>query len=196
MSTLDPSLLKTQIKYGSAGDLTSELVLERVPAVFADDWALFRQWRADLAGRLEVDPCDVVMTGSAAVGFSLNPANKLSAFSGESDIDVAVISPFHFDTAWRILRQKRSSQVTPMDWDYIQEHKKYYIFEGCIALDRILHLMPFAASWRAAFEIMKARSPTEDRDIKARLYRDNFSVRLYQRAGIEKLQVAINKGAF
>lgn len=196
MSALDPSLLKTQIRYGSAGDLTGELVLERVPAVFTDDWNLFRHWRAELARRLEVDPCDVVMTGSAAVGFSLNPANQLRAFSGESDIDVAVISPFHFDTSWRILREKRSSQVTPIDWNYIQEHKKYYVFEGCIALDRILHLMPFASSWRAAFEFMKTQPPTKDRDIKARLYRDNYSVRLYQKTGIEKLQIAINKGAF
>jgi hypothetical protein len=191
----DPMLMKTQIKYGSAATLAGELVLERVPAVFADDWEVYRTWRATLSAKLGVDPCDVVVTGSAAAGFSLNPDKNFSTFSVDSDIDVAVISPFHFDTAWRVLRGKRSSQVTPTDWAYIQEHKKYYIFEGCIALDRILHLMPFATIWRSALESMKTQTPTKDRDIKARLYRDNDSVRLYQTIGLEKLQVALNEGA-
>lgn len=147
MASPDPLLIKTQIKYDSASALASELVLERIPAIFGDDWALFRQWRAVLSGKLGVDPCDIVITGSAAAGFSLNPDKNLSLFDADSDIDIAVISPFHFDTAWRVLRETRSSQVSETDWGYVQEHKKYYIFEGCIALDRILHLMPFAAAW-------------------------------------------------
>lgn len=191
---LDASLLKTQIKYGAASVLASDLVLERVPAVFKDDWEQFRQWRRTLAGLIEVDPCDVVFTGSAAVGISLNPLKGMSSFDDDSDIDIAVISPFHFDTAWRVLRKKKSSQVTEQEWGYIEEHKNYYIFEGCIALDRILHLMPFAVLWKSAFSKMGNQKPTEDRDVKVRLYRDNDSLRLYQSFGIEKLQIAINKG--
>jgi hypothetical protein len=195
VATFDPLLIKTQIKYGSSSALASELVLERIPAVFGDDWALYRQWRAIFSAKLGVDPCDILVTGSAAAGFSLNPDKNLGAFDADSDIDIAVISPFHFDTAWRVLRETRSSQVSETDWGYVQEHKKYYIFEGCIALDRILHLMPFAGTWKSALESMKAHPPTEDRDIKARLYRDNDSVRLYQKLGLEKLQIALNKGA-
>jgi hypothetical protein len=194
VDSADLLLIKTQIKYGSAATLAGELVLERVPAVFQEDWALYRKWRASLSARLEVDPCDVVVTGSAAAGFSLNPDKNLRLFGDHSDVDAAVISPFHFDTAWRLLREKKSSDVSPTDWDYIMEHKSYYVFEGCIALDRILHLMPFGSRWKSAFEFMKTQPPTEERNIKARLYRDNDSVRLYQKMGLEKLQVALNKG--
>ena len=194
MATTEPLLTKIKIKNGKPVELAGELVLERLPVVFGNDWDLYRSWRGLLASKIGVDPCDIVVTGSAASGFSLNPAKKLSAFHIDSDIDLAIVSPLYFDQAWRTLRETKSSQVQAVDWDYVLDHKKFYIFEGCIALDRILHLMPFAATWKSALAMMQNAKPTLDRDIKARLYRDNDSIRLYQRFGLEKIQAALIKG--
>src|SRR5688500_10040342 len=80
-------------------------VLEPLPFLFevGGPSALWR-WKSTLAGQLEVDPKNVLITGSAAVGVSLNPYKSFKPFDDKSDIDVAVISTYHFDVAWRTLR--------------------------------------------------------------------------------------------
>ena len=42
--------------------------------------------------------------GSAAIGCSLNPVKNFKPFDSASDVDVAVISNYHFTVAWRYLR--------------------------------------------------------------------------------------------
>ncbi len=87
--------------------IVSEHVLERIPHIFDNDWPLYRTWRAELGSRLGVDPCDISITGSACVGVSFSPRKNFSLFHDKSDIDVAIVSPHHFDVAWRSLRAFR-----------------------------------------------------------------------------------------
>lgn len=51
---------------------------------------------------------NVVMVGSAKIGYSLSPQKKLKTFTDEgedkSDIDIAIISPQLFDHFWKLFR--------------------------------------------------------------------------------------------
>lgn len=183
--------LKNQILGEPPWKLASELVLERIPFVFDENWPDFRSWRSDLGKMLEVDPCDIILTGSAAVGHSLNPYKSLRAFDELSDIDVAVISPYHFDVAWRTLRSRKQTEVSSQIWDSIVSHRKNYVFEGCIACDQVLTILPFAVQWLEAFSRMKNVAPTEERIIRARIYRDFSSLRSYQARGLESLRAGL-----
>lgn len=176
LKTLDPE------------SFVSKTVIERVPYIFSADWQLYRTWRGKLADLLDVDSCDICLVGSASVGISLNPEKKFKEFDSESDIDIAVISPYHFDIAWRKLRGMRISKVnTRKERNAIIDHSKGLIFWGCIATDKILRFLPFATEWsRAAIE-MASTSPTEGREINFRIYRDFYSLRKYQLKNVKRL---------
>ena len=171
--------------------VTSEVLLERVPFIFKENWTAFRSWRSLLASQLEVDPCDIFFTGSSAAGFSLNPRKGFKDFDNFSDVDLGVISPHHFDIAWRFVRAQRRSRVDPHFWSTIQEHKTKYIYWGCIACDRTLAYLPFGARWLQALGNMARNPVTLDRDLRLRIYRDVASLRSYQSANILSLKASM-----
>ena len=175
--------------------LASELVLERIPYIFGNDWNDCRSWKRALADRIDIDPCDVFVTGSAATGISLSPYKNFSYFNDRSDIDIAVISPHHFDTAWRHLRTLRRSALRRAEWDAVLLHKENYIYWGCIATDKVLHLLPFGAQWLAALSHMEGTLPVAGRTVTARIYRDARSLRDYTATTIRILKANLAEAA-
>jgi hypothetical protein len=172
--------------------VVAEYVLERIPHIFNQDWSLYRKWRAELGSRLGVDPCDISITGSACVGVSLSPRKNFSLFHDRSDIDVAVVSPYHFDVAWRCLRAFRLADArNNRERQAVIRHRENYIYWGCIATDRILRIMPFVKDWLIASSDMGGIKPTEGRDVNFRIYRDYESLRSYQTNGVRTLQAQI-----
>ena len=170
--------------------IASVWIMDRIPHIFADDIRAFARWRQTLASGLGVDPSSVLITGSAAFGVSLNPYKNYKYFDDSSDIDVAVISGYHFTEGWRSLRSigaKRHglSQVTKQSLD---DHVTKYIYWGTIATDKILALLPYGKPWAAALEEMRNISPTNGRKIKARVYSDLQSLRAYQVHNLKNLK--------
>src|SRR5690606_27022468 len=75
-----------------------------IPALFEGDRNDYVSWKRELAKQLEVDAACVTLVGSAAIGISLNPSKNFREFNDDSDIDVAIVSHYHFTVAWRYLR--------------------------------------------------------------------------------------------
>ncbi|MBI0325476.1 hypothetical protein [Burkholderia plantarii] len=153
-----------------------------IPAVFGSSRASFVAWKRALAESLEVDPACIVIVGSAAVGTSLNPHKNFKSFDNKSDIDVAVISSHHFNSAWRYLRMNGARRLkvdnrTRIAWD---EHVSKYIYWGTIATDKLLGVLPFGLDWLKAISRAAQMSPTEGRDINLRIYADYDALRNYQ----------------
>ena len=93
--------------------LVSKWIIERTPHIFGSDVLQYIHWKRQLADAIGVDPCAIVLTGSSSVGISLNPAKNFRNFDAgpkKSDIDVAVVSSFHFEIAWRYLRNLGSKR--------------------------------------------------------------------------------------
>lgn len=168
----------------------SKYLLECVPHIFADDLNSWLRWKSRLAAYLEVDPHEMVLTGSAAIGFSLNPHKNFKQFNDRSDIDVAVISVHHFDLGWRWLRRRRTSELTLERWQLhaLNEHRTNYIYWGTIATDRILGLLPFGGTWTRALEDISRVEPTLERSVNVRVYRDFEALRGYQANGLRILK--------
>lgn len=164
----------------------SQYIFEAIPFVFAGDLAGYVAWKTELGVRLAIDPRAIAVVGSASLGFSLNPDKSFKAFDDSSDIDVAVVSYRHFESAWDHLRklgaQKLAMSVAGQN--AVKAHRTNYIFNGTIATDFILEYLPFAAQWLPAFAYMAGQPPTEGRDIRARIYRDFDSLREYQLRGV------------
>ena len=193
MSVTSRDQLKQAIVAIDPATFVSRYLLEPIPHVFSGDIALWVDWKTRLAGHLEVDPYEIVVAGSGALGFSLNPRNGLSAFSEGSDIDVCVISHSHFEVAWRYLRTTRPSWLSlPKRTRFaLTMHRKNYVFAGAIATDLILPFLPFGKAWEAGLGEMAKVDPTKGRDVKLRIYRDFDALRAYQVHGVMKARMSI-----
>jgi len=168
----------------------SRYILEPVPFAFSGDLQLWIDWKETLAVLLYIDAYDIVMTGSASMGYSLNPMKSFKAFDNLSDIDCGVISEHYFNVAWRHLRQ---SQVAWLGYPKklrtaLTSHRTQYIFDGTIATDRIMSILPFGRDWQGALEIMSEVPPTVGRDVKLRIYKDFDALRHYQSRNVEALR--------
>ncbi|WP_175783931.1 hypothetical protein [Burkholderia ambifaria] len=175
-------------------DFVSHYLFEPIPFAFGDDLSLWISWKTELAKKIDVDPRDIVLTGSAAIGFSLNPTKNFRPFNKKSDIDCGIISPHHFEVAWRYLRSQQTSWLS-LNREVkraINSHRDTYIFSGTIATDRILALLPFGKAWQAALDQSAKMPPTVGRDVKLRIYKDYDALRQYQAYGIEKARASIS----
>jgi hypothetical protein len=171
-------------------EFVSFFLFEPIPFAFSNNLSLWISWKSMLAKSIGVDPRDIVLTGSGAIGFSLNPKKEYKKFDHESDIDCGIVSQYHFEVAWRSLRQMRPQWLSlpHANRQAIVSHQKNYIFSGTIATDKILGLLPFGQDWQAALDAMGQVEPTKNREIKLRIYKDYDSLRAYQAAGLESLR--------
>lgn len=70
---------------------------EGIPFAFKDAPALYESVRAWLGVRLDVDPKEIHLTGSARIGQSLAPRKIGTSFGSHSDLDLFVVSQALFD---------------------------------------------------------------------------------------------------
>ncbi|NTW88669.1 MAG: hypothetical protein HGB26_06005 [Desulfobulbaceae bacterium] len=168
-------------------------LFDRVPSLFQDDRSLYVTWKRELAKRVDVDPACVMLVGTAATGVSLNPIKGFKHFDEQSDVDVAVISSYHFNEAWRFLRLNGARRLTvdPRTKNAWDEHVKKYIYWGTIATDRLLGILPFGLKWLKAISELALMKPTEGRDINLRIYADFDSLRFYQTNSVRAARESI-----
>ncbi|WP_143271478.1 hypothetical protein [Amycolatopsis echigonensis] len=170
---------------------TSHFVLDRVPW-FWPDRSSYVEWKCELAAGLDVDPYAIVVVGSACTGVTLNPNKELfREFTPKSDIDVAIVSSYHFELAWKTLREmgSRGHIPTASERRARKKHRSYLVFDGTIATDWILRDLPFGKAWQAAFDAAELKLPMSgSHEVKGRIYRDLQDLRAYQVNNIERLK--------
>lgn len=166
--------------------VTSKWIFERVPFVFNDDYTSYLQVKLQISRAIGVDLCSIFFVGSSSVGFSLNPAKCLKPFDSQSDIDIAVVSHYYFDIAWRTIQDVDFSKMTWQIQNSISDHRERLIYWETVALDKILGIMPFAKKWMSILEDLKQIEYLRDRDISFRLYRNHEALRRYHIHNFEK----------
>jgi hypothetical protein len=189
----DIDALRTTLLTVEPSDFVSRYVFEPVPFAFSNDMQLWLSWKTLLAKQLDVDPREIVLAGSASVGFSLNPKKNFRAFNEKSDLDIGLISRHYFDMAWWTLRRYNPmlGEATKSRTKAFNQHRAGHIFDGSIATDQILSLLPFGIIWKNALELMGNTPPTVGRDVNLRIYRDFESLRSYQMGSVNSLRMLL-----
>ena len=186
----DVAALHSAILAKEPKSFVSHHLFEPVPFAFGGDSEAWIEWKETLGGLIDVDPQNIVMTGSAAIGFSLNPRKRFKPFDTTSDFDCGIISDYYFDVAWRYLRQRRVAWLTlsRRNREAIDKHRKNYVFAGTIAADSMLALLPFGATWQRALDQMARIDPSKGRAVKLRIYKDFDCLRHYHASNVENLR--------
>lgn len=182
--------LKEDIVKEKASLVVSKWVFERIPFLFNNDLEKYIIWKEKLSSLIGVDSKAITLSGSAAVGISLNPDKNFKEFDSLSDIDVSIISNHYFDVSWHCLRNMGTKiyKLTTREKIAVEDHTKRLIYWGTIATDKIIQILPFGAEWLSAIDEMKKLDPTLDREINFRIYKDFESLRAYQKGSINKLR--------
>lgn len=170
--------------------VVSHWIFMRIPYVFNTNLPLFIDWKHELANLLKIDSASIFITGSSNIGISLNPHKNYKPFDENSDIDVAIISDYYFNEAWRYMRSLGASihNLDPKSRIAIDDHVSRLIYWGTIATDKILLNLPFGREWNNALRRIGNYNPIKNRIVNARIYKDFESLRAYQILGMKALQ--------
>lgn len=161
-------------------------MLDTIPYIFESEPFDYITWRTELSGKMNVDPTDILISGSANLGFSLNPAKNFKTFNESSDVDVCIVSPYYFDTAWREMLRIDLHSISPQMGNAVKDHRMRLIYWGTIATDRILPLLSFGPTWDRIINESRRFDVLKDREINFRIYKDRKAVRDYLIQSVEK----------
>lgn len=143
---------------------------------------LYFELRREVAQAFGVHPDEVIVVGSAKLGFSIAPDQRYKPFDDRSDIDVALVSPELFDAIWlEALTYDRSGG----DWPSRQTFRRY-LFRGWIRPDAFppSTLFPRAANWTSFFEGVTSSGRFGMYPIKGGLYRSREFLEMYQEEAV------------
>ena len=185
------SNLVTDLRSQQPEFFAARRIFDIIPAIFSTS-VKCTEWKVKVANLLSVDPCSIYVIGTACTVVSLNPHKNFKVFDEgrQSDIDIAVISGFHFEMAWRALRNVGAGKyrLDAAGQAAIQEHRDSHVYWGMFATDKILSALPFGRDWIDASLQISKEDPMRGREVKFRLYRDTFSFVGYHVNGLRQMR--------
>lgn len=186
-------------------DIMQEHLFEGLPFVFRDTPQTLGVLKSHLAAELGVDASNIVVVGSARLGFSLNPDKFPRQFSDTSDIDIVIVDKGLFDKVWTTLLRwnypRRLVKLGKADGDWVYQRRKDIYwgwftpdrirFEGISYPDALQPLRDLSTRWFNAFHSLSQYSDHAElarREASGRLYRTWSHASLYHEEGLRVLR--------
>lgn len=134
--------------------------------------------KAEVAEHFDLHPSEVLIVGSAKLGFSIAPNKRYRPFSDESDIDVVLVSQHLFDRIWAaVFKYWKEGGY----WDRHQEFKDY-LFRGWIRPDKLppSRIFSVGEDWWDFFRMITSSGRYGDYKVSAALYKSWYFLESYQ----------------
>lgn len=140
--------------------------------------------RSKVAKKFELHPNQVLVVGSAKLGFSIVPKKRYKTFGDKSDIDVALISSKLFD---QVCEEIYAYKQEAGDW------KKYSgfidnLFHGWIGPDMLPRspVFSFGKKWWDFFLGLTGNQRYGDYKISGRVYKSYYFLENYQKDCVQQ----------
>ncbi|MCF5929636.1 hypothetical protein [Xanthomonas perforans] len=147
--------------------------------------------RTEIADYLDVETEEVIIVGSAKLGFSPKPGQCFKPFDEASDIDVAIVSPELFAAIWHEVLDMKAGGAFIKDIQGFQ----HYHFQGWMRPDK----MPASSTyhrcrdWWEFFLSLSKKEEYDRRPIRGGLYYDTSFLSRYQTTALAQIQRQISK---
>jgi hypothetical protein len=185
--------------------IIKEFIFEGDPYVFRNAPTAMQALRDHLSKALSIQPENIIIIGSAKLGFSLGPDTMFRQFSEESDIDVLIVNEKIFDQIWQtILEWHYPRRLAGLDgrdssWDRDRRRNLYW---GWFVPDRIKYkglsfpqvlkpLRDISTAWFNAFKSLSQVPELSRREVNGRLYRSWSHASLYHLDGLRQIKEII-----
>lgn len=142
--------------------------------------------RQQVSDNFSIHPNEIVIVGSAKLGFSIAPQKRYREFCDTSDIDLAIISEKLFSKVWKdIFYYNCRSDWNPKDFSK-------YLFKGWIRPDKIPHddSFTFANEWFEYFMKVTNSGHFGSIKISGGIYKDWNFLETYHANCVEKCRMA------
>ena len=186
-------------------DIVTEYVFSGVPFVFRNQPDGVDALRQHLSKALGLIPENILVVGSAKIGFSLNPDRFPRQFSSFSDIDVLVVDSGLFDRIWTAVLKwhypRKGSQLGGQDAPWMRNIRRH-IYWGAIMPNNIRYvglslpevlepIRDLSTAWFDAFHSLSLYPEFSAWDISGLLYRSWEHARLYHVEGLRRIKVQL-----
>lgn len=176
------------------------------PFAFHNQPAALATLRRHLSKELALVETNVVIVGSAQVGFSLSPDSFFTPFSPDSDIDVLVVDEKLFDTIWSAMLRwhyPRRRWLDHSDWNWAKSRQKELYwgwftpdkirFSGLSLPEMLKPVRDLSTTWFNAFRSLSRYREFSRRDVSGRLYRTWEHARMYHEDGLRQIRENLTK---
>ena len=171
-----------QFKEDLRSDLSTIQIVRK--HIISGDCFIFKQdkyfdLRSEVADHFGLHPNEVLVVGSAKLGFSIVPKKRFRPFrKNKSDIDVALVSSKLFD---QVSEEIFSYKQEAGDWPKYEEFADY-LFQGWIRPDMLPQspVFPFGKKWWDFFLGLTGSRRYGDCKISGALYKSYFFIENYQ----------------
>lgn len=143
-----------------------------------------------------IHPNEVILTGSAKLGFSIAPNKNYRDFNEESDIDIAIISNKLFEKFWfdllefNISTTRKTTEEQKLYFEFIE-----YLFKGWIRPDKFPFSFAGKQEWFKFFnDLTHEIYEYGEHKISAGIYKDFTTFELYNKKNISRVRNEINAG--
>ena len=182
--------------------VVEDYVFAGVPFVFKGCPGALKVLQDHLHKSLALPPENILVVGSAKIGFSLSPDTFPRGFSRRSDIDVVAIDKTAFDLVWMTILKwhypRRYPGLEMVDRTWVRERKKD-IYWGFLAPDRIRYtglslpetlkpLRNLSTKWFNAFRGLSLYPEFSPWNVSGRLYRTREHALLYHVQGLRQIR--------
>ena len=195
-----PDQFRELLKTAPPDTIVDDLLFHGTPYVFRHRPTGLTLLRESLSSSLNVQPDNVVVVGSAKLGFSLSPVTFPRRFSPTSDIDVVVVDEALFDLAWDAVLKwnyPRRNRLSNEEWRWARNRHDdlfwgwllphYIRFEGLTFPQALMPLRDLRARWLSAFRSLAGDPELARRQVSGRLYRTWNHARLYHVHSLRRL---------
>ena len=143
----------------------------------------YHELRTSIAENFQIHANEVVLVGSAKLGFSIAPYKEYRHFGDSSDLDLAIVSSDLFDKFWKAVYNLWKQKVF---WENEHDFKKY-LFQGWIRPDKLPNAKSFAMgdSWWEYFRELTKTNKFGPYKITGALYKDWDYLQGYQNYSVQ-----------
>ncbi|SDP22971.1 hypothetical protein SAMN05428975_0789 [Mucilaginibacter sp. OK268] len=147
----------------------------------------YEELKKQVSKHFNIDKSQVLIVGSARLGFSLAPKKLFRKFSNSSDIDVAIVSSVLFDSIWKNVYQLDQEKII---WETSDTFKEYH-FNGWIRPDLLppSNQFNFNQLWWEFFRRLTSSGKFGNYKITGALYKDWEFFKGYHLNNIKKLKL-------
>ena len=146
--------------------------------------------RSIISQKYNIHPNDVLVVGSAKLGFSIAPSKRYREFCDTSDLDVVIISPKLFASVWQDLHRYFEKGGY---WENKSEFTQY-LFRGWIRPDKLPpdQHFPFARDWWSFFNSLSASRRFSNNRVTGAIYQNWYFLESYQTIAISQCADELN----
>lgn len=186
-------------------NIVAEYVFSGIPFVFRNQPNHLDALRQHLSEALRLTPKDILVVGSARIGFSLNPDRFPRQFLASSDIDVLVVDSRLFDKIWTTVLKwhypRKGLHLGGQDARWMGNMRKY-IYWGAIVPSNVRYvglsfpeilkpIRDLSTAWFNAFQSLSLYPEFSAREVSGLLYRTVEHAKLYQIEGLRRIKMQL-----